>query len=424
MSFRFAFIVALLTVNAVLGAQRTWIVDAAGGPGHHFKDLPPAVAAARDGDTLLVRKGAYHGFQTSKGITILGASGARLVFTPGLGKKTTLVNVSNLPAGRAFVMQGFALDSRPVPATQLSSNRIMLSANAGRVHLEGLQMTGNCHSSLTSLCPRGVGIVNSKAVTLARMSFRGVLVSLSKSHVVFSECTLSGLDAVILSSRYISRASGNSPAIIASDATVVIAGGNLRGGKGVTGALVSPKSRASAPAIQATRCLLVVGGDGTDVIAAGAPYNGQKPTSAMSLEGGTLWLDPRPKLVPNPGAPAVAGRHLTRLGRPVTTQATSAPPGGTLQITTLGTPGEPVVLMLGLGGAVQSTPYGTFWIDLNTFAVLGTTRLGRLGSWSLAVPVPNIPALRGWVVMFQSLGGDGSRGNPYRLSNPAPSILN
>lgn len=94
-----------------------------------------------------------------------------------------------------------------------------------------------------------------------------------------------------------------------------------------------------------------------------------------------------------------------------------------MQVVTLGTPGEPAVLMLGLGGVVRSTPYGTFWIDLDTFAVLGAQRLGRLGKWVVNVPVPAIPALRGWVVMFQALGGDGTRENPHRLSNPAPSIL-
>ena len=39
-------------------AQRTvWIVDRAGGPGVHFTDIPPAVAAARPGDRIEVRGG-------------------------------------------------------------------------------------------------------------------------------------------------------------------------------------------------------------------------------------------------------------------------------------------------------------------------------------------------------------------------------
>jgi hypothetical protein len=43
-------------LTSVAAAQRTWVVDSMGGIGSHFTDLPPAIAAAARGDTILVRR--------------------------------------------------------------------------------------------------------------------------------------------------------------------------------------------------------------------------------------------------------------------------------------------------------------------------------------------------------------------------------
>src|SRR5262245_7589106 len=69
----------LATVGAGL-AQSTWIVDIHDGPGANFHDLPAAVAAAADGDRLLVRGAPpavpadlYSPFGIDgKGLTIIG----------------------------------------------------------------------------------------------------------------------------------------------------------------------------------------------------------------------------------------------------------------------------------------------------------------------------------------------------------------
>ncbi len=50
----------------------TWIVDASGGSGASFTDIPPAIAAASPGDVLLVQPGSYSGFVLDKGLAILG----------------------------------------------------------------------------------------------------------------------------------------------------------------------------------------------------------------------------------------------------------------------------------------------------------------------------------------------------------------
>lgn len=67
-----------LTLALAASAARasTWIVDAAGGPGADFTDLPPAIAAATPGDVLIVRAGGYSSFVLDKGLAIVADPGA------------------------------------------------------------------------------------------------------------------------------------------------------------------------------------------------------------------------------------------------------------------------------------------------------------------------------------------------------------
>ncbi len=94
----------MLTALALGLLPMTWIVDAAAGPGSHFTDLPAAIAAAADGDTILVRAGSYSTFaMTGRTLTIRGA---------GIG--ATIVNgsshgVTQTPAGTVDVFSGMTI---------------------------------------------------------------------------------------------------------------------------------------------------------------------------------------------------------------------------------------------------------------------------------------------------------------------------
>jgi hypothetical protein len=89
---------------ATVGQAGKIIVDASGGAGSHFTDIPPAIAAAQPGDLILVRIGKYSNSVLDKGLTILGegdplsfSNSARLtslkVLNVGPGTHVALVNL-------------------------------------------------------------------------------------------------------------------------------------------------------------------------------------------------------------------------------------------------------------------------------------------------------------------------------------------
>lgn len=83
-----------------------WIVDAANGPGTNFTDLPPAVAAAQSGDTILIRAGTYSPFSvTGKALTIRGAGAVSAVVSHAASQQTSIASV---PAGSPFYVSGVA----------------------------------------------------------------------------------------------------------------------------------------------------------------------------------------------------------------------------------------------------------------------------------------------------------------------------
>src|SRR5262249_11991463 len=118
----------IIAASAVLAgttlAQRSFVVDAANGPGTNFTDLPQALAQAQHGDVYIVRPGFYSPCSTDKGVSLLGL-GATIS-----GSTAPALVVQNLPAGRTFAMRAFAVNT--VGAT----SAIALHSNAGKVILE------------------------------------------------------------------------------------------------------------------------------------------------------------------------------------------------------------------------------------------------------------------------------------------------
>ncbi|MGE3172322.1 MAG: hypothetical protein AB7O97_06820 [Planctomycetota bacterium] len=104
--------VTLMAVETA-AAQQTWVVDRYGRPGTDFTDLPAAVAAAQDGDTLLLRATsttlsqaeAYEapGLVDGKGLVIRGEDHTTPVAVYGYW------DVRNLPSQSSFVVSKLTL---------------------------------------------------------------------------------------------------------------------------------------------------------------------------------------------------------------------------------------------------------------------------------------------------------------------------
>jgi len=128
------FAAALLFAVSALPAQTTWIVDAQNGPGAHFVDLPPAVAASAPGDVILLRRdpqgSAYRGTTITHALTIVGVGGkARM--------QDNLLLLA-LPAGQDVVLRD--LEMAPfVGAATTTFSRIYATACVGSVHLQGVE---------------------------------------------------------------------------------------------------------------------------------------------------------------------------------------------------------------------------------------------------------------------------------------------
>ena len=113
-----------LAQEAVNGAE-ILVVDADGSG--DFLDLPPAVAAADDGDLILVRAAAtaYAGFSVDgKGIAVVASGG-------GVPSIETAIEVSGLSADQLFALRGF-----DVSAVGSVGGVLELSQNEGAVWIE------------------------------------------------------------------------------------------------------------------------------------------------------------------------------------------------------------------------------------------------------------------------------------------------
>src|SRR5687767_11860601 len=84
-----------------------WIVDASNGPGTNFTDLPPAVAAAASGDTILVRPGTYSPFTAAgKALDIRGSGSANTFVT---SSPLIATSIDAVPAGASFYLSGMSI---------------------------------------------------------------------------------------------------------------------------------------------------------------------------------------------------------------------------------------------------------------------------------------------------------------------------
>lgn len=150
-----------LFVVAPLAAQQTWVVDRSGGPGVHFTDLPPAVAAAAPGDTIrLVPQpcspypGDYTAPVISKGVRIVAGSLSVNLSGPLVFR--------NVPVHERVVIQGLRLS--PYGNTLISG--VQVENCQGPVQLERVELRDQY-----SWVPTMLRLVDCPDVTLSDCRF-------------------------------------------------------------------------------------------------------------------------------------------------------------------------------------------------------------------------------------------------------------
>lgn len=312
---RFLFVTLLCT--GVLAAQRTWIVDAAGGAGVHFTDLPPAVAAAADGDTILVRPAVttYRAPIVTKGLSIVATG------LPVMLAGAPLI-VRAIAAGRHCTVAGLWLD--PL------SSWVGIEACVGAVTLRSVSAGPTAGIPMQILHARSV-ILEACQVESAR----GAALTVNASAVYCVDCIIRGLDVW-------QPAVGAVLGVLAADSRLVLAHTAVFGGR-----LLSTPSQ-QQPALLAQAGLTVVAGRSTLV--------GGGPIAVSTLHGTDLILDPRTAVVGSIGA----GVRVTAAQLP----ALSVQPRLSLRYD--GVQGDLTAFFVSLSTTPRLGPFGDQWLDLSS----------------------------------------------------------
>jgi hypothetical protein len=148
----------LAGVAAPAFANKVWVVDSSGG-GDYFR-IQPAVNAAVDKDTILVKSGTYPGFTVDdKALSIVGDAGASVQLS---GR----VTVKNLASGKVVVLGGFTAIVSGGPVLRIQDD-------AGSVRVQAAVLDA---ASVNSSYPAWstVDVVNSADVFLTECTLTGV----------------------------------------------------------------------------------------------------------------------------------------------------------------------------------------------------------------------------------------------------------
>jgi len=176
------------------------------GSGQPFTQITTAVAAAQDGDTILVKSGWYAPFTIDgKGLTLVGDQGA-IVFIGIFGLLPQQSTVKNLTVGQTVVLRGI-------------DGPLALFGNAGSVRLEGCSIVGQAGDCSPLGCipaTPAVDVRNCAPVAITRSSLEG---GAGGSYTVpgFDLCT------------------NGAPGLAVENATVALYDTNLAGGTSIGG---------------------------------------------------------------------------------------------------------------------------------------------------------------------------------------------
>jgi len=381
-----ATLLTICLLTATLSAQRTWIVDAAGGPGVDFTDLPPAFAAVRDGDRVVVRRGSYGPARLDKAVQVVGEAGATVESMSLLGPP---LEVTGIAAGRTCVLLGLAFRGTwRGPALQVR-------ANAGLVVLADLAIEG--------LASPGLDVADCQAVAIAN--------SLVRPDLTVTHSTISAAGCTFRAYHEGEPGGRMAVAIVATRATVELAQCTASGSDSTV--LHAP----STPAIMAESTTLLLRGDAASRYTGGTLI-GHPPSPSIDGRGSsTLVVDPAIALTPAPvNLVSIAPRRMGSL------TARGGAVGSTLDLELYSPAGDLHALFAALPVPPFAIPrFGVQWMDLASEVLLVVGVQGGTEHTTFSFGRGSDPALRGLALTFQALSGPSLQ--TLALSNPAIPVL-
>ncbi|MBL8729722.1 MAG: hypothetical protein JNM25_14940 [Planctomycetes bacterium] len=367
----------MFVLAAPLLGQHTWVVDVEGNG--DFTDLPPAVAAAAPGDTILVAfwsgLAVHWSFTLSKGLTIVGQ---------GLDRALVMGHlvVAGLPANQRVVLRSLQFD--PVVGYPA---RVTVQDCAGAVVLDDLVLDG---VSGLMFGDAALVVQSSHRVHLGRCQLTG------SAGLVASEASVTCTGSAIFGASVSSGPGAAAPAVAAVGSRLWFANTLLSGGSNWNGGGFAGPGRSGLDLVDSQVVLAdgdVIGGAGFGGFAPGVTFDAASSVEhdAASWVGGGI---------SGTGVVATVETGILTGGIPPPTIGT---------ITLDAAPGAFGLLLLSLPGPGVATPFGPCW-------------LGWLPAPLACGPVPvarTLPPLgflpHGFALTFQGVVLHGGR---LRLSTP------
>ena len=426
--------------------QTIFVVDDTPGPGVNFPDIPPAIAAAADGDILVVQPGVYTHFALSgKGLRIAG-SGSGTTIVSGLAPTGFTSAITNVPSGSLAYVDGMRFTSTLGGFLTLGP-RVTISGASTRAELADVAIDGSsCVSPYGPTLNAGLYVLDATVhVTRSQITggpgchgFAGVpnpagfglVVDGGGRAHVSSSVLLGGAGACCA----FAPGGDGAPAVAALAGSEVSLGDcQVTGGGG--GTSISSSAGVPSPAISVDAAFVRISGGPTSLVMGGAfpgatfcvPPSPLLPPAVVTSSGGTASVHSVPlfhgsgnSCPPIPqtsgagitfGAPALpvleASGSLTRSGS-ATFDVTNGPAGAAFLL---------VIAVSPAYGPLGSGALGELLVDPFLFAPIASGNLSATGAFSLTLPLGGFsPGIAYLPVVLQAAAFDPAA-SAWLLSN-------
>lgn len=385
---------------------QTLVVDAGGGG--DYASLDAAIAAAADGDVLLVQPGTYAGFSTDKALSILG---------PGSGPAPVIVGDCEVAEAAAFTLAGLEVEGT-----------VLVRDVPGRLELDALSIAGVGFPLTITRCAQALvqrSTVAGDRHPYSLWSFVDPLAALrvEDSLLVAVQSTLTGGDGTLPDLDYAPGAHG----LRALGSSVTLVGCDVIGGDGGVYLTLGIFCEPGGDGLRAEGSTVVLRGFENEVSGGAGSFNCDDGDSAR-LEGSAL-VHSGVELAS--GVVAIGGSQVVNPpNEPFLTLAGGDSPGATRRLLVHAKLDQVAVVI----GALPAPPLalpgveGPLWSDFAApFFAAGVVATGIAAPVTIPFALPaDLTGLEGLTLSFQAAfpGLPGTVDpSSFAVTNPVDAVL-